>query len=215
MKDIVEKSLEIAEIAGKTLLSAIPIGGTLVAAVFDTVKGNVLAKRQARWRNIIEERLSAVETTIENIGNNEKFATMLIKTTELAIKTEKEEKIKYLANALVNSINTNMDEDKMIIFMSLIDKYTVSHLKILNFFNDPIKFETVKAKMKNYYMGSPADPLSTVYPEVMYFSDRCIKEMFNDGLMNIENIHTTMTANGMISKRTTALGDEFLDFINI
>ena len=134
-KDIVNKCLDVLEITGKTALSIIPIGGALATAIYDTVKGNVLQKRQGKWKTLIENRLSKLETTLENIGENETFATMLIKSTELAMKTEKVEKLEYLANALLYTVEHSIDEDKLIMFMSYVEKYTVSHIKILNFFN--------------------------------------------------------------------------------
>ena len=43
--------------------------------------------------------------------------------------------------------------------------------------------------------------------------DKCITDLYNDGLMNTQSLHATMTGQGMVAKRTTALGDEFLSFI--
>ena len=119
-KEVLNKCLDVVEVAGKTVLSAIPIGGALVTAVYDIVKGNVLQKRQNKWKEMIEERLSKLEVSLENLGENETFATMLIKTTELAMKTNKEEKLTYLADALEKSIIHSVDEDKLIMFMSFL-----------------------------------------------------------------------------------------------
>lgn len=212
-KDIVNKCLDVLEITGKTALSVIPIGGVLATAIYDTVKGNVLQKRQEKWKFLIEDRLSKLETTLENIGENETFATMLIKSTELAMKTEKEEKLEYLANALLYTVEHSIDEDKLIMFMSYVEKYTVSHIKILNFFNNPKKFPNVN--VENCIMGSPSQPLSQVYPEVSPLRDKCINDLYNDGLMNTQSINISMTAQGMVAKRTTQLGDDFLSFLKL
>lgn len=212
-KEVLNKCLDVVEVAGKTALSAIPIGGALVTAVYDIVKGNVLQKRQNKWKEMIEERLSKLEVSLENLGENETFATMLIKTTELAMKTNKEEKLTYLADALEKSINYSVDEDKLIMFMSFVEKYTTAHIKILNFFNDPCKFDGIKDS--DYYMGSPSTPLFKVYPEVAPLRDKCINDLYNDGLMNTQSINVTMTGQGMVAKRTTALGDEFLSFLKL
>lgn len=77
-KEIVNKCIDVLEVAGKTALSVIPVGGALVTAVYDVVKGNILQKRQEKWKDMIENRLSKLETTLEDIGENEAFATMLI-----------------------------------------------------------------------------------------------------------------------------------------
>ena len=205
-----EKIIDTAEIVGKTVLSVIPIGGALVTAVFDTVKGNALQKRQEKWKAIIEQRLTNIEVTLNELGNNDYFATMLIKTTELAMKTVKDEKLLYLANALEHSITNTIDEDKMIIFLSFVEKYSVSHIKILTYFNNPTKFVR-----NSFYMGSPSQPLEMAFPEVKQLQSKCVKDLFNDGLMNTENLNITMTGNGMVAKRTTPLGDDFLKFLEI
>lgn len=212
-KEIVEKCIDTLEIAGKTALSCIPIGGALVTAIYDVVKENVLQKRQAKWKDMVEKRLAKIESTLEDIGENEAFATMLIKTTELAMKTAKEEKLEYLVNALVYSVDHSIDEDKLIIFMSYVEKYSVAHIKILNFFNDPEKFGN--ASISGCVMGSPAQPLCRVYPEVATLKDKCINDLYNDGLMTTQNINVTMTSQGMFAKRTTGLGDEFLKFLGL
>jgi len=212
-KNILNKCMDVVEVAGKTALSIIPVGGALATAIYDTVKGNVLQKRQEKWKSMIEERLSKLETSLEELGENETFATMLIKTTELAMKTNKEEKLEYLAGALANSVSHSVDEDKLIMFMSFVEKYTTSHIKILNFFYNPCKFEVVD--VSSYYLGSPTTPLEQVYPEVRPLRDKCVTDLFNDGLMNTQSLNTSMSAQGMVAKRTTSLGDEFLQFLKL
>lgn len=204
--------LDIVEITGKTVLSAIPIGGALITSVYDAVKGNVLSRRQEEWKKVLEERLSNLEDTLDNIGNNELFTTALIKTTEIAIRTAKEEKRLYLANAVVNTIGQDLDEERLIVFLDLIDKYTVSHIKIINFFYDPTRFEGISSS--SYMMGSPTTPLFSVYPELNNdLFNKIYKDLYIDGMVNTKDLNCTMTGAGMIAKRTTPLGDEFLNFI--
>lgn len=205
-------ALETVEIVAKTALSVIPVGGALVTAVYDAVKGNCLSKRQEEWKRALEERLSAVEETLENIGNNELFTTALIKGTELAMRTARGEKLSYLANAVVNTIGQDLDEERLIVFLDLIDKYTVSHIKIINFFYDPTRFEGISSS--SYMTGSPTTPLFSVYPELNNdLFNKIYKDLYIDGMVNTENLNCTMTSSGMVAKRTTKLGDQFLTFI--
>lgn len=207
-----EEILDVVEVVTKTAVSVIPVGGALVTAIYDAVKGNALAKRQEKWRNALEERLSKTEETLENLGNNELFTTALIRATELAIKTAREEKMKYLANAVVNSINPTLDEERLIIFLELLDKYTISHIKIINFFHMPTQFEGVSGN--SYMMGSPTTVLFNVYPELNNeLFDKIYKDLYTDGMVSTQNLHVTMTGSGIVAKRTTKLGDQFLQFI--
>ncbi|MGN0331924.1 MAG: hypothetical protein ACI4D9_02695 [Lachnospiraceae bacterium] len=78
---------EIVEVAAKTALSVIPVGGALITAVWDSVKGNVAQKRMDEWKCLIEERLSKLELSLEDIGNNENFTTAMLCSSEMVIKT--------------------------------------------------------------------------------------------------------------------------------
>lgn len=210
--DIKKVVTDTIEVVAKTALSVIPVGGTLITTVWDTVKGNVLAKRQEEWQKTVEERLSKTEETLESIGENELFATALIKATELAIKTSRIEKMEYLANAVVNSLKPDLDEEKLIIFLELLDKYTVTHIKILHFFHSPASFSTSLGH--TFMMGSPLTILFSVYPELnndLFY--KIYHDLFSDGMVNTENLNITMTGSGMVAKRTTPLGDAFLNFI--
>ena len=170
-----EKALDTVEIVAKTALSVIPVGGALATSVYDTVKGNCLSKRQEKWKDALEERLSKLETTLEDIGNNEFFATALVKATELAMKTAREEKMAYLANSVVNSLTPDIDEEKLIVFLSLLDKYTISHIKIIYFFNNPKRFDGISSS--SYMMGSPTTPLFQIYPEL---NNGLFKKIYDD-----------------------------------
>ena len=208
---IKEKALDTLEIVGKTALSAIP-GGALITSVYDTVKDNCLSKRQEKWRTALEERLVKLENTLEEIGNDEFFTTALVKATELAMRTAKEEKMAYLANSVINSLNPDLNEEKLIVFLDLLDRYTVSHIKILYFFFEPKRFDGIDSN--TYIMGSPSTPLFHVYPELNNeLFEKIYADLYNDGMVTLKNLNTSMTGSGMVAKRTTAIADEFLKFI--
>ena len=203
---------DIVEVTMKTAASVIPIGGPLVTTVYDVVKSNALARRQEQWKNVIEERLSKIEEKLEMIGDNDLFATALIKATETAMKTANEEKRKCLANAVINSVRMDIEEEKMIVFLDLLDRYTISHIKIINFFFKPTRFNGVSSD--SYGMGSPKEPLFSVYPELEnLLFDKIYNDLYVDGMVSTQNLNVTITGRGMVSKRTTELGDEFLKFI--
>lgn len=207
VKDV---ALSAVEITAKTVLSAIPCGA-LITNVFDAVKGGCLEKRKIKWQETVEKRLTTIEKTLEEIGNNESFTTTLVKATEVAMKTASDEKIEYLANAVLNSAEISLEEEKMIIFLSLLDQYTVSHIKILDYFNNPKKYG---ADASNYMMGSPKDILFQKLPELNTpLFNKMFKDLYQDGMVTSDSLNGTMTGSGMVAKRTSALGDEFLNFI--
>lgn len=214
MNDIQSIKKETVEIAAKTALSAIPIGGTLITCIWDSIKANAAQKRLNEWREILEERLSTVETSLEDIGNNELFVSCIMKATDAALKTAQTEKRLYLANAILNSVHINLDENIAMIFLDMLEKYSVLHIKILHFFKNPLAFNNVNSS--KYIMGSPIEPLCEAFPELCKkdsIINKIVKDLYADGLMNTENLNGIMTPSGMVASRTTQLGSDFIDFI--
>ena len=83
---IKETAITTIEVTAKTIVGSIPFGSILVN-VYDAIKGGCLDKRRKKWQATIEERLSYIEKTLDEIGNNENFTTTIIRTTEMAMKT--------------------------------------------------------------------------------------------------------------------------------
>jgi hypothetical protein len=204
----------VVEIAGKTALSVIPVGGTLISCVWDAVKGNAAQKRLDDWKEKVEERLSKVELSIDEIGSNEIFTSTIMRATDIAIKTMEETKREYLANAVLNSVYLEIEESIVMMYLDMIDRYTEWHLKILCYFRNPKAYPGVDESQ--YYMGSPLHPMYSVFPELEKNSalvNRIIKDLYNDGVLNTENMNCSMTASGMVASRTTDLGNNFIKFI--
>lgn len=207
------KLTTVIEIGVKTLLSTIPIGGPLITSIWDSVKSNKIESRQSEWKNMVEDKLSQLQISLDDIGNNENFTTCILRTTELAIKTSSIEKRNYLANALINSINIDFDETTIIIFLNLIEEYTDLHIIILNFFSDPLKFDSVKNS--TLYMGSPMSLFYNEYPnfiEKKQLISLILNKLYLDGLLSSNSLNTTMSSDGAKGKQTSNLGDLFLEF---
>ena len=205
---------ELVEITAKTALSAIPVGGALITGVWDSIKTNCAQKRLTEWQTLIEDRLSKIDETLKGVGDNENFTSAMFQATELAIKTSEAAKREYLANAVLNSLTCPFEESVVMMFFSMIEKYTLWHLIILDFFQNPKKFEGVNEE--KYYMGSPKTVLFDVYPELRdkeAYVDRIVKELYSDGLLNTENLNCTMTSSGMVASRVSEIGEKFIDFI--
>ena len=205
---------EAVEISAKTVLSCIPIGGALITNVSESVKSHCAQKRLSEWQNLLEERLSKIEVTLEDIGNNENFTSAIYQATEQAIRTGSKTKREYLANAVANSVSCDFEESVMIMFLDMIGKYTDWHLKILVFFQNPQ--EHSGKRPSDIFMGSPAHVLYDFYPELKTQEElvnKIVKELHADGVFSLDSLNTGMTGSGALAKRTTKLGDEFINFI--
>lgn len=132
-----EKLYTLIEIGAKTAAGFLP--GPVSAAfnaIYDNVKSGVLNARAEKWKLDVISRLEKLEAEYDSVVNNESFATALIKTSELAIKTESDEKRQMLADALINTCSQGISEDKTLIFLQLIEKYTVLHIQIIRYLHD-------------------------------------------------------------------------------
>ncbi|WP_314874576.1 hypothetical protein [Stomatobaculum longum] len=209
-------ALQTAEISAKTALSMIPVGGALITSVWDSIKSNCAQKRLDEWQNVIEERLSKVDESLENIGTNENFTSAMFQTTELAIKTAENKKRIYLANAVINSLTCPFEESIIMIFFDMIGKYSLWHIKILDYFQNPLKFEIAQKSKSTYMMGGPKTVLYDVYPELRdkdEYVNRIVKELYADGLMNTGGLDVIMTGDGMVASRVTDMGNEFIKYM--
>lgn len=206
--------MTIAEIAVKTGTSIIPFGGTLLSCIIDEVKSKSMQRRHDEWMETIEGKLNQCSIDLETIGDNENFTTAIIKATEIAAKTAEREKKEYLANAVANSIDFSADESILMIYMELLEKYTVWHLQVMSHFVNPAQ----GIGNGNEYMGGADSPLYRRYPHMRERTDlvdKIVIDLQNEGMLVSGNyMHCSMTNNGMYAKRTTKLGDEFMHFIS-
>jgi len=70
---------------------------------------------------------------IEDLTTNEAFVSATIQATRIAASTHKEEKRKILRNALLNiALGTGPDEDTQQIFLSIVEGFTASHVRVLD-----------------------------------------------------------------------------------
>lgn len=204
---------EVAEITAKTLVSTIPVGGTLVTCIWDSIKANAANRRMEDWKNQVEEKLCDLKLSLDDIGNNELFASAMMKATDIAIKTAEDEKRQYLASAVKNSAMASIDESVMM--LDLLDKYTLWHIRILHLFRNPKAFDQVH--VDGIMMGAASIVVEQVYPEIAKekeLLDKIVKDLQNDGMMSEGSyMHAGMTSNGVAASRTTELGNKFLKFI--
>lgn len=210
-----ELVMESIEIAGKTALSVIPVGGTLISCIWDSVKANAAQKRLEEWKKVVEKRLSKLEFTLDNLGNNELFASAIMRATDIALKTAESKKREYLANAVYHATHISIEEGMLMIYLDFLERYSVWHLQILHFFQNPRANN--KAESSGYVMGTAMDVLRPVFSELCQNTDLVIKivnDLQMDGLMARGSyMNSSMTSDGMLASRTTKMGNGFLEYI--
>ena len=103
----------------KGVISTIP-GASILVSAYEEMQFGIYKRRMDEWKEAVEERLCMLENDVINsLPNNDIFATVLLISAQLALKTNKE-KAKLLANAVSNSATTALSEERVIILLNSI-----------------------------------------------------------------------------------------------
>jgi len=207
---------------GRAATSCIPILGSPAAELFDFVFNPPLEKRRNAWCVSIGERLSVLEAqkvlNIEDLQSNEAFITATTRASQAALRTHHEEKLEALRNAVLNSALPHPPEESLQqIFIQWVDEMTVDHIRFLLLFRNPLDwFQKNHCKFPQASITSSlSQVLLSAYPQLG--SDRSLYELIASELsakkLFTGDMHTMMSSSGVSNKRTTELGDRFVDFI--
>lgn len=140
--DGIDPSVEPVEdkvhLLARSMISALPGIGGPALEVFNSIIQPPIEKRKLSWMLQVSEALNELQEKasfeIDKLSENEKFISLLMHTSSIAIKTHHKDKLKVLKNCLVNSATgTSLSDDQEFIFVKLIDDFSLSHLKILEF----------------------------------------------------------------------------------
>lgn len=83
----------------KGILATMPVG-SVVMSIAQEVQNGILQRRFEDWKEKVDEKLGNLEEEIRHkLPDNEIFATVLLLSAQMAIKTN-DEKRSYLANAV-------------------------------------------------------------------------------------------------------------------
>ena len=195
----------------KGVISTIP-GASILVSAYEEMQSGIYKRRMDEWKEAVEERLGKLENDVVNsLPNNDIFATVLLISAQLALKTNKV-KAPLLANAVSNAATTTIAEERIVIMLNCFEKYTIQHLRLLRFLQNPKAY----SPKGSYIGGSPMTIYNDYYPERDKSLDNIvIRDLYTDGFISTNSLSTTVTSTGMIEKCTTKLGDDMIDFFGI
>lgn len=205
-------------------VASIPGIGNLASEIFHTIISSPLEKRKEQWMIRIAEGLEELQNkadnfNVETLCENDLFISILNRASQLAISNHQEEKLNALRNAIMNTaLDIDIDENEQMMFLNLVDSTTPWHLRLIHYFENPEqRYKERNIKPMDYPMGSPVTPLLDFYAELKgkeSFINLIVKDLYNNGLFNTENLNAMMTSNGMYASRLTEYGERFLQFIS-
>src|SRR5262249_55977468 len=124
-----------------------------------------------------------------------------------------------LRNAVVNSaLPQAPDESLKQMFLSLVDRFTASHLRVLAVLDDPPGWFTRRGQNYRAGLGNLPRMLFAACPELSgreEFLKLVCLDLHGSGLSSTDNhvLNVVMSGEGMIASRTTAIGKQFLAFV--
>lgn len=205
----------------RAALSGIPFIGTAAVELLQQVIAPPLARRQQDWMCDVAEAIRRLEVERgvrpEDLRDNPPFIDAVLTASQAAVRTSQQEKRQALLNAICHAGLPGAPEGAVQqMFIALVDRFTEWHLRILAIFADPQRWSgpsgrTVQAD------SSLNGILEQAYPELrgrrdLY--DQIWTDLNNTGMVRTPHLHTMMTGQGTLQKRTTELGDQFLRYIS-
>jgi hypothetical protein len=128
---------EIVERAAEAALGSVPVVGAALAVTFVTALGWRLEQRREKWFTKLAQGVEELRGRVEDLdlgklADNPLFVDAVVTATRTVEHTHQEEKISALRNAVLNSAAPEApDADTQAVMLSLIDRFTPSHLRPL------------------------------------------------------------------------------------
>ena len=204
-------------------IASIPIVGAAASELFTVILASPLEKRRVEWMNDVAEHLKELEEReelkLEDLQDNETFITTVMQTSQAAIRNHQSEKREALRNAVLNAALPHAPEEAIQQqFINQVDTFTVWHIRLLDLFKEPSAWferQGVKSSVLPS-LGNLEQLLEAAWPELQNrydFLNVIVQELESKGLYSGGGLRTGMSPRGVYGKRTTKMGDSFLEFI--
>jgi hypothetical protein len=200
-------------------LSAVPILGGAITEIFNSLIEPPLTRRRTEWMIQVSDAINDLYkkgiVTEQDLQHNETFLTTLFHASAIAIKNHQSAKREALRNAVINSALPGAPDDTVQqIFVNLIDSCTSWHIALLQLFQGPEKWAAQKDhKFPDLYMGALSDIVTSAFPALAgqeHIYQIIWQELFRTNFVSSESLSGTMSGSGLLAKRTTDFGDQFL-----
>lgn len=208
----------------RIIAGAVPVVGGAATEIFNSLFEGPLSKRRTEWmlnvtevlNDLMEENL----VTEESLKENEAFISTVAQSCNMALRNHEGEKLEALRNAVKNSaLPSCPSDDYRQLFLNFVDVCTVTHIKLLHLFDNPQAWIAAQGRAypQSWYMGGITQVIEFALPELAgqeNLYSQIWKDLYQRGLLNTESLGTTMTANGMVDRRTTPLGSKLINFLS-
>lgn len=206
---------------GKGAVSLFP-GGGFLAEYISLAQNCVADKRMNEWKAKVEDVLDKIPRSINDLAQDEAFYSCVQIATVGAMRAYQVEKQELFANALYSSANdVDISTDKKLFYLSLLDRYTLSHIQLLKYFSESHYNNSVvrSGMVTTHYIGGTESPMTGIIENIPSFKDdnlfvrHIAGQLCSDSLLSVVDFETPVSKERAREKKTTKYGDEFLNFI--
>lgn len=206
----------------KAVANTIPyIGGPLGSLLSDYLPDSV-EKRKTEFLTKLAQELDAVRDRLQSdFVSKEYFISTFMQSFRRALENHQKEKVEAFRAIIINTaLDQNPKEDEIAIFISITDRLTSLHLKLLKILFNPQRAvdsnEAARSRFESISMGGVStlfEMLLSEYPVDLV--NIAFHDLYNMGLQNTERGGVTMSKHGIVAKRTTEFGDRYLNYISL
>lgn len=207
----------------KGAVSAIP-GGGLLAEYIGLAQSAISDKRMNDWKAKVEATLQNIPQSMNELAQSEDFYTYLQVATTGAMRAYQEEKRTLFANALYHSaIDMDLDTDKKIFYMGLLNNYTLSHIRLLQYFSEDHFHSGDRVKQRGLVtiteVGGTEYPMAGILEYLPEFKNdtefvkHITGQLISDSLISAFDFGMPVSKERARGKRITHYGEAFLNFI--
>jgi len=173
---------------------------------------------------MVECKIDKLNCDIHKLSQDELFFTALHIATNKVMNEYKKEKREYFANVIYNTVYiTDISEEKKMVFLFLLEKYTLSSIKLLGLFseNNYRESDYIEKRGMMVITTHPGQekPIKYILEYIPEFEGEAelVKnlstQLFYDGLIEEIKFDIPEYPEQSRRKRSTSLGDDFLKFI--
>lgn len=201
----------------KGAVSTVPLVGGLFAEYISLAQSKIADKRASQWQSMVEEQLQKLHSDFDSLTGNEFFFSCIQTATVNAMRAYQDEKRQLFANTILNSVLLDLDSDKKMLFLSLLDRYTLAGIKLLKYYSEN---HYHKDDFSNTLISGTEYPTTYILKSCPDFKNdenylkSLSEQLSGDGLISKIDFNIPESPKQARRKRTTRMGDEFLLFIS-
>ncbi len=217
------KGRELAERLAEAGAGSVPMVGAALAVALVTALNWKLNQRRDDW---LEDLAEAIEELgervdrfdVETLVADPLFVDAVVSAVRTVEHTYQEAKLTALRNAVLNSVDPHApDADTQAIFLSLVDRFTATHLRLLTMLNDPPRWFAVHdlTVPPGAIAGAMAEIVEAGLPELKgrpEFYGLVAADLNASGLLAVE-LSALLGTTALMRPITNGIGRQFVEFI--